>query len=78
MSPKFLNPRNIIIIVLVGVIVLQLTGVIKIPNLFIKRPTDLDGPIGGCAGTEAGCCDDNVTQCDCTKPRSLDCQNCNC
>ena len=74
MSPKPLNPRNLLIAALVGLIVLQLTGIVTIPNLLAKKPHI----IGGCAGTLDGCCDDNVTQCDCTKPRPPGCENCNC
>ena len=59
MTPKPLNQRNLLIAALVGLLVLQLTGIVKIPNLLAKKPNI----IGGCAGTQYHCCPDNVTAC---------------
>jgi len=65
MSPKPLNRNNLLIAALVGLLVLQLTGIVKIPNLLAKKPSNVNPPtIGGCAGTRYGCCPDNVTACD--------------
>jgi len=60
MSPKPLNMKNVLIASLIGLLALHLTGVVKIPNLLAKKPSK----IGGCAGTQYGCCSDNVTACD--------------
>ena len=64
MSPKPLNQRNLLIAALVGLLVLQLTGIVKIPNLLAKKPSNVKPHIiGGCAGTQYRCCPDNVTAC---------------
>jgi len=64
MTPKPLNLKNLFIFALITILVLQLTGVVKIPNLLAKKPSKVQPPVGGCAGTRYGCCPDNVTACD--------------
>ena len=64
MTPKPLNLKNLFIFALITILVLQLTGVVKIPNLLAKKPSNVQPSVGGCAGTRYGCCPDNVTACD--------------
>ena len=75
MSRKLLTQKNVLIfaaLITIVLVVLFLTGKLH------RKSSNVKPPVGGCAGTLAGCCDDNVTQCDCSKPRPSGCENCNC
>ena len=62
---NILNGKNLSILLLMLVLALQLTGMINLPNLLKKSQ------VGGCAGTEFGCCADKKTAC-----AAKDCPNC--
>lgn len=64
-SKKIFNTQNLSI--LLGLLLtLQLAGIIDMKNLTKKKL------LGGCAGTEFGCCSDGKTACKSSK----NCPNC--
>ena len=63
-AKKLLNAQNLSI--LLGLLlVLQLSGAFDLKTIFKTKK------VGGCAGTELGCCPDGKTQCE-----SKNCLNC--